>query len=547
MSGSTNHLCIYRGIYKAVEFNTRNYWSGILVAIINIILPTYFGQLINIINSSNSLSLKEYLNVITVPIKHLLYLYGLQAYLTFSHIFSLTKFGENLSSHIRIDLFSSLLEKDLQFHDQNKTGDLVTRLTTDLQDLKSALKQCLSITLKAGVTGLGTLYALYRISPDMTLGVMIITPSLVLVGAFLAQGLRKLSKTCRDKLSILAATSNEVLANVRTVKSFVGERREAENFEVLAREYADSCNQLGLGISLFQGLSNLTLNGLVLLTVSYGGTLLLLNPSPNSSSSLSAGVLMAFLMGVQSIQKCLAQLSTLTDKYSKLVSSKGRVFEHLTHHYSDIRALETEKEYHDGRIIPVDRFKGEIRFEEVTFAYPSNPGKKVLDRFSLTIRPCQVVAICGHNGSGKTTLVSLLQKFYENYEGRILIDGYDIRHLDSKWLRKFVIGIIDQDPILFSGSIMDNVKYGKPEATLEELKEAVGITKIDEFLQEPASLVRDAESELFQPYDVGKREAEIAFRERAKMVGVLEKIVTESKYPAFDFAAGPSLEKFFLL
>ncbi|XP_050682585.1 mitochondrial potassium channel ATP-binding subunit isoform X2 [Leptidea sinapis] len=231
---------------------------------------------------------------------------------------------------------------------------------------------------------------------------------------------------------------------------------------------ADLSTELGLGVGLFQAGTNLFLNGMVLATMFLGGHLM-------STGQMSAGDVMAFLVNAQTIQRSVAQISLLFGSVVKGVSAGGRVFEYIN--------KEPVMDTSGTKIVKYHEFHGDIEFKNVTFSYPSRPEAVVLKNFNLKIPAGKTVAIIGSSGNGKSTIAALLERFYDVNEGSVAIDGIDVRDMDGKWLRGRALGFISQEPVLFATSVRENIRYGKPDATDEEIYEAAKTANADEFIR----------------------------------------------------------------
>ena len=224
--------------------------------------------------------------------------------------------------------------------------------------------------------------------------------------------------------------------------------------------------ELGIGIGILQAVTNLGLNCIVLGTLLYGGKLL-------SNDEISAGNLMSFLVATQTIQKSLSQLSLLFGHYIRGVSAAVRVFQ-----YMDIQPVVV---LNQG--LKLNHVFGEIEFKNVVFSYPTRNECKVLNNFDLKLIPGKVTAICGLSGEGKSTIASLLERFYDIESGSIILDGHELKTLDPMWLRGHVIGFINQEPILFGTTVMENIRFGRPEATDEEVLNASKQANAHDFIQ----------------------------------------------------------------
>ncbi|XP_025905664.1 ATP-binding cassette sub-family B member 8, mitochondrial, partial [Nothoprocta perdicaria] len=226
--------------------------------------------------------------------------------------------------------------------------------------------------------------------------------------------------------------------------------------------------RLGLGIAAFQGLSNVALNGIVLGTIFVGGSLM-------AGDALSPGDLMSFLVAAQTVQRSMANISILFGQVVRGLSAGARVLE--------LVALEPRVAPRGGTRIPAHSLLGRICFHGVSFSYPSRPDCPVLRDFSLTLPPCKTVAIVGPSGAGKSTVAALLERFYEPTRGSITLDGVDVSSLDPSWLRGRVIGFISQEPVLFGTTIMENIRFGKPDASDAEVYAAARLANADGFIR----------------------------------------------------------------
>uniref|UniRef100_A0A671N2I9 Mitochondrial potassium channel ATP-binding subunit n=1 Tax=Sinocyclocheilus anshuiensis TaxID=1608454 RepID=A0A671N2I9_9TELE len=372
-------------------------------AALNIQIPLMLGDLVNVVARHMREQAGHYMRDIKAPAMKLLGLYGLQGLLTSGYIILLSRVGERVAADMRTTLFTSLLRQDVAFFDANKTGQLVNRLTSDIQEFKSSFKLVISQVAKA--TGV----------------------------------------------------ADEALGNVRTVRAFAMEDRELEMYAAEVQKSAAMNETLGTGIAVFQGLSNIVLNCIVLGTIFVGGSLMARN-------DMSPGDLMSFLIASQTVQRSLASISILFGQMVRGMSAGARVFEYL--------ALEPTVPLTGGGRIPLKSLTGRVDFMNINFSYPTRPGNQILNNFNLTLPPYKTVAIVGESGGGKSTVAALLERFYEPNSGVVMLDGLDIRTLDPSWLRGHVIGFISQEPVLFGTSVMENIKFGKPSATDAEVMAA---------------------------------------------------------------------------
>lgn len=429
--------------------------GALLVALINIKIPLILGDVINamsnLIKNGGDFQLSAEMSS---PIKHLIGMYIAQAAFTFMYISLLSCIGERLAASMKQELFNSIMKQDISFFDSNKTGEVMNRLTVDVQEFKSSFKLCISHGLRSITQVAGCVLSLFVISPQMAGGMLLVLPSVVIVGTLLGSFLRRLSQEAHAQVSKATAVGEEAISNIRTVRSFAAEERECERFAHETNEAAYSNQVLGIGIGVFQGGTNLFLNGLVLATL-YGGSHLM------ASSKISGGDLMAFLVATQTIQRSLAQLSLLFGHVIRGVSAGARVFEYIN--------LQPTIPISGGKKIPYHSLLAEVKFKNVCFSYPTRPEQVILKNFNLNLPSGSTVAVVGTSGNGKSTIALLLERFYDVNGGSICVDGIDIRELDPAWLRGSAIGFINQEPVLFATSILNNIRYGNPQATNEEV------------------------------------------------------------------------------
>ncbi|XP_064540650.1 mitochondrial potassium channel ATP-binding subunit [Drosophila montana] len=446
--------------------------AALIVAFINIRIPNLLGDLVNtlaryantyVMDPINNSFVKD----VSKPASNLLSLYLLQSGFTFVYIYLLSRVGEQMAARMRQDLFKQIVLQDISFFDENRTGELVNRLTADVQDFKTSFKQFVAHGLRSSAQLIGGSVSLFMISPHMAAIALASVPCVVMFMSYLGRKLRALSKNSQAQTERATGVCEEALSNIRTVRSSACEYREMQLFEQETNEAARLAQELGYGIAVFQGLTNFFLNTLVLSTLFMGGHLM-------STESLTPGALMAFLVASQGVQRSLSQGSILLGTMIRGMTAGSRVFEFLS--------LQPKVELLRGYIIPPERLHGEIRFENVSFAYPMRPDHIVLKDFNLTLRPGQTVALVGASGSGKSTIAALLERFYEPTSGNIKLDGYKLSDISPFWLRANVLGFIEQQPILFGTSILENVRYGKPDASQTDVYDASKLAQSHDFV-----------------------------------------------------------------
>ncbi|XP_046860238.1 mitochondrial potassium channel ATP-binding subunit-like [Xenia sp. Carnegie-2017] len=438
------------------------------VAIVNVRLPLFLGELVNKVSSLSGQTAADYAKILKDPAKQLVHIYLAQGILTFVYISLLSSFGERLAARLRNNLFSSLVKQDVQFFDSHKTGELISRLSSDVQDFKSAFKQIISQGLRSATQTIGCVITLVMLSPKLTLLIGSLVPSVIICGTLLGSVLRKMSLESHEQLATALAVADESIGNVRTVKAFAMEEKEICSYTKEVEKSRRLNEALGMGIGAFQGLSNITINSLTLVVLYVGGSLMI-------SDQLTPGNLMSFLASTQLIQRSMANISVLFGQVIRGISAGSRVFEYMV--------LKPKISDEDGLCPELTSMLGEIVFSNVDFEYPTRPGQSVLQGLNLKVPAGHMVALCGLSGSGKSTVASLIERFYDVNYGSITIDGHNVKTLNPAWIRGELVGYINQEPVLFATSVMENIRYGKPSATDAQVFKAAKQANAHDFIE----------------------------------------------------------------
>ncbi|KAJ3055188.1 ATP-binding cassette, sub-B (MDR TAP), member 8 [Rhizophlyctis rosea] len=437
-----------------------------LTAAINIYTPIVIGDLISIVQKelNNRIKRPPDFTALNAPAAKLLGLFSLQGFLTFLDISLVSRLGENLSKRMRRELYSAILAQDMAFFDSHMQGEVVGRLTQDVSEFKHTFKLVITQGLKATTQIMGTGVHLIRISPSLTFTLLATMPFLYLAMNLYGVYLRKVSKQSKSGDSLASGVAGEAVANIRTVRAFASEDQELERYGE-AMEAASLLNtKLGFHIGAFQGMTNASIGCMILVILYYGGKLV-------ASGDMTGGQLMTYMVSTQNLQRSLALVGVLFGQVIKAFGSAARVFEYV-HLRPDIPIK--------GGIIPAG-FEGRIEFRNVEFTYPTRPEHQVLRNLNLVLPVGKVVALCGPSGSGKSTIAQLVERFYDADRGQVLIDGVDVRHLDPSWLRR-QIGYIGQEPILFATTVYENIRYGRPDASREEVEAAARQANAADFI-----------------------------------------------------------------
>ncbi len=398
----------------------------------------------------------------------LLGLFVLQAFLNYVQTYYLSATGERAVAGLRRELFEKLLTMPPGFFAERRTGELTSRLTADIGQLQSVMSHQIAEFSRQVLALVGGVVLLTLMQPRLTFTAIGVVPIVVGSGFYFGRRLKRMTTGVQDRVAEATAVAEEALSQIRTVQSFVQEPAERERYgeRVLASVKAALVRAEVRG--LFFGILTFTTFGGIVFVLWQGGLLVL-------DGKLSPGALVSFLLYTVFIAAAIGALASFFSSYQEAVGAAERVFE----------LLETVSPIADP---PVPRHlpqpvRGAVAFERVSFRYLSDPTAPwALREIDLTVAPGEVVALVGPSGAGKTTLVTLLPRFWDVAEGRILLDGIDIRDLRLADLRG-AIGIVPQEPALFSGTVRENIAYARPGATVDEVDAAARAAHAHEFVE----------------------------------------------------------------
>ncbi|KAI9597755.1 P-loop containing nucleoside triphosphate hydrolase protein [Syncephalis fuscata] len=404
------------------------------------------------------------LRALKVPAFKLLRLFALQGLCTWLHISLVGLLGERVAWRLRNQAYASVLAQDMVWFDAQRAGEVAARVMQDVAEFKHSFKQCVTQGLKSITTSVGGIVHLFHLNATLTLTLAGSLPAIYLLLNAYGAYLRRLSARTRLAETEASAVVGEVVGNVRTVRSFAAEPFELDRFARVGDRASSANTKLAFHIGLFQGLTNLSIGSMVLMVLYYGGSLVV-------RGDMTGGDLMTYLLSVQSTQKSLVSLGALAGQAIKATGAASRCFECLS--------LRSTIPIRGGEQLGV--VQGDIHFNNIHFTYPTRAQHSVLTGFNLHVPAGQTVALCGLSGGGKSTVAALLERFYDPDNGEVMLDGRNIQELDPAMLRSS-IGYIHQEPTLFAGSIADNIRYGRPDATDAEVEEAAYRAHADGFI-----------------------------------------------------------------
>jgi len=374
-----------------------------------------------------------------------------------------TSVAQWISYDLRRTVYLHIQKLSLAFHDQNRTGDLISRVTSDIDSIQSFITQALLGVLVNVITLIGMIGVMFYLNWKFTLIALSVAPPLFVIVFSYTRRIKKASREVRKKEGEITSVVQEVLSSIRVVKAFAREDYEVKRLEEEGLE--------GVEIALRARSLKAKLTPIVSVIVAVGTCLVLwFGARLVLSGSLSAGALVVFILYLGKMYKPMQELSKMTDTYSKAVVGYERVQE----------ILETDREVKDARrAVRAPRFHGRIEFENVSFYY--TPESPILKDVSFEIRAGKVAALVGPTGAGKTSIISLVARFYDPVSGTVKIDGTDIRKYTQKSLRQ-QISFVLQETMLFHAPVWQNIAYGKPEASRDEIIHAAELANASEFI-----------------------------------------------------------------
>jgi subfamily B ATP-binding cassette protein MsbA len=361
-----------------------------------------------------------------------------------------TSVSQWVAHDLRRTLYNHIQRLSLTEYDKTRTGDLISRVTSDIDAIQDFINSALLGMLVSAFTLLGMIGVMLYINWRFTLIALSVAPALFLVVFYFTRRIKKSSRALRKKQSELLSIVEEVLTSIRVVKAFAREDYEERKFASQSRDNLETALEArSIKAKLSPVVEVIVAMG-TCLVLWYGARLAL-------AGQLSAGLLIVFLLYLGKMYKPMRELSKMTDTVSKAAVGYERIQE----------VLEIESRVRDlPRAKKAPRLKGKIEFDGVSFSYDEN--NPVLKNISFKIDPGQVAAVVGASGTGKTTIISLIPRFYDPRSGQVRIDGRDVRQFTMKSLRE-QISFVLQDTLLFRAPIWENIAYGKPEASRAEI------------------------------------------------------------------------------
>jgi len=375
--------------------------------------------------------------------------------------------GERIVADLRSAVYGHVIRMDPAFYEITKTGEILSRLTTDTTLIQSIAGVGLSIALRSILMLTGGLIMLAITSPRLTGMILILVPVILVPILLLGRRVRRLSKAAQDRVADTSGLAGETLNAVQTVQAFTMEPLQSARFRQAVDQAFDTAVRRIRMRALLTAVAILAIFSAVTLVLWIGAQAVLAN-------EMTAGELGQFLLYAVFVAAAAAALSEMWGEVQRAAGATERLMELLQAEPRVKTPPEPEQFPPHG--------KGQITIEGIYFSYPSRPGTLALEDLSFAIEAGETVAIVGPSGAGKSTIFQLLLRFYDPLRGRIVIDGVDIKYADPKTLRRR-LGLVPQDTVVFATTARENIRYGRPEATDEDVESAARAAAADEFIR----------------------------------------------------------------
>ena len=423
-----------------------------------LLLPLVIGGLVGEVVTAGDTAGLDRLLLLLVAITLVLAVSG------FVQTWTLGVIGERIVARLRAQVFDRLVTLELDFYVRRRVGELISRLSSDVTVVRTMLTQTLTSLLSSLLGLTGSIVILFLLSPGLLLVVLALAPTIVLIAVIFARPLRRLSTRVQDAIAASTTTAEEALSGIRVVKSFGREEWERHRYGEDLRGVVGMATRLVTWRGLFGAMMTVLGFGTLIILLWFTGHQVI-------EGSLTIGALTSFLLYGITIGTSLSSIAGLYGQFQEGAGAVARVFELI-----DERPSITES----AVVEPLGALDGGITFEHVTFGYGAE--RAVLRDIDLHIAPGEVLAVVGPSGAGKTTFCNLIPRLWDAGEGRVLVDGRDVRSMPLRGLRE-AISLVPQEATLFGGTVGENIRYGRLEATQEEIVAAAHAANAHDFIE----------------------------------------------------------------
>lgn len=387
---------------------------------------------------------------------------------TFARFYLVSWIGERVVADIRRQVFNHLVYLHPGFYEDNRSSEIQSRLTADTTLLQSVIGSSLSLFLRNLLMVIGGIILLFITNPKLTSIVVIALPLVIAPILIFGRRVRSLSRLSQDRIADIGSYVSETLGQIKTVQAYNHQAQDEQRFAVTVEEAFNTARK-----RIFQRAWLITL--VIVLVLGAVGVMLWVGGMDVMAGRISAGELAAFVFYSLIVGSAFGTLSEVIGELQRAAGAAERIAELL-------RSENIIQPPATGLVTLPERVAGNLVLQDVRFSYPSRPESYAVDGLSLTVKAGETLALVGPSGAGKSTVYDLLLRFYDPAEGRILLDGVPLTQLDPLDLRR-CFALVSQNPALFFGSIEENIRYGNPTATLEQVREAAKIAYAHDFIE----------------------------------------------------------------
>lgn len=385
---------------------------------------------------------------------------------TYARFYLVTWLGERVSADLRLAVFDHLIELHPSYFEENRSGEIISRLTTDTTLIQTVIGSSASMALRSLLTLIGGLILMFITSTKLTLYVLAGVPLILIPIVLFGRRVRKLSRKSQDTIADVGSHAGEIIQQLKTVQSYTQENAERAAFSVHVEEaFAVAKRRISQRAFLIAAVITLIFAGIAAMLLVGGQSVI--------SGQMSAGQLGAFVFYAIVVAGSVATISEVIGEVQRAIGAAERLLELLA-----VESLISSPEKPTSALA----LKPSLEIKNLYFAYPSRPNQPALKNLNLSIEQGQSLALVGSSGAGKSTVFELLQRFYDPQSGSIRFDGVELNTLDPIELRKR-IAVVAQQPSLFSGDVLHNIRYGKPDASEAEVQRAAQAAYAHEFIK----------------------------------------------------------------
>ncbi len=461
--GKSKHLGVLRRLIILVKPHKARFAIAVFTLLgasaLSLVYPLAAKRAVDVGMTSRSLAeLDEIVALLAI-------VFVVQAILVWVRHYSMSWLGERVVTDLRGLVVDRLVTLPLSWFHERRTGELVSRLSSDVTTIENIVGSELSLALRNGVQLIGGLALLFWVNAELTALMLLMVPPLVLVSLWFGREIRRMAKAVQDQLAQVSGHITEQIGAIQTVQAFVREKHASQKYrDGVESVFKMSMRMVRWRASFFSGAMGagyLAIAALVWL----GGRAMI-------RGEITSGELTAFFLYTFIVAGAIADVATLWGSLQRAAGATERLFA-IVDTVPDVRDPDSP--------VPLPAGGGAIRFEQVRFAYPSRPGVKVLDGIDLDVAPGSVVALVGPSGAGKSTVLNMVFRFHDPQDGRVTLEGVDVRALRLADLRH-AMALVSQEPVLFAGTLRDNIAYAREHADQAAVERAARDANAHDFI-----------------------------------------------------------------